>query len=146
MGAVWEDWKWQGSNLPKPNQSVSVRLPMFCYRHGDSNFSWAFPTSNEVNIFCNLRICMSRYCSFSNCSVEPSLAGESPSSNQLPQRHRREGRIAYSLITSNYGQRKNRGELDEIEPLQAARIRLRRQPAAGNTEVNQIQRIFGEFA
>ncbi|KAF7633916.1 ZP domain-containing protein [Meloidogyne graminicola] len=31
--------------------------------------AWAFPTSNEVNIFCNLRICMSKHCSFvENCS------------------------------------------------------------------------------
>nr|CAD2172351.1 unnamed protein product [Meloidogyne enterolobii] len=31
--------------------------------------AWAFPTSNEVNIFCNLRICMSKHCSFiTNCS------------------------------------------------------------------------------
>ncbi|KAI3420196.1 hypothetical protein GPALN_003515 [Globodera pallida] len=32
--------------------------------------AWAFPTSNEVNIFCNLRVCMSRLCSFqTNCSA-----------------------------------------------------------------------------
>uniref|UniRef100_A0AC35G392 ZP domain-containing protein n=2 Tax=Panagrolaimus sp. PS1159 TaxID=55785 RepID=A0AC35G392_9BILA len=30
--------------------------------------AWAFPSSNEVNIFCNLRVCMSRSCSFTNCS------------------------------------------------------------------------------
>ncbi|KAI6182507.1 Zona pellucida domain-containing protein [Aphelenchoides bicaudatus] len=33
--------------------------------------AWAFPTSNEVNIFCNLRICMSKACAFSNCTNEP---------------------------------------------------------------------------
>lgn len=36
-----------------------------------SNLSWLFVFSNEVNIFCNLRVCMSRNCSFTNCS-EPS--------------------------------------------------------------------------
>ncbi|CAD5209551.1 unnamed protein product [Bursaphelenchus xylophilus] len=30
--------------------------------------AWAFPTSDEVNIFCNLRVCMSRACELSNCS------------------------------------------------------------------------------
>uniref|UniRef100_A0A915EJG6 ZP domain-containing protein n=1 Tax=Ditylenchus dipsaci TaxID=166011 RepID=A0A915EJG6_9BILA len=30
--------------------------------------AWAFPTSNEVNIFCNLRVCMSHFCSFANCT------------------------------------------------------------------------------
>ena len=30
--------------------------------------AWAFPTSNEVNIYCNLRICMSKSCNFGSCS------------------------------------------------------------------------------
>ncbi|KAE9548036.1 hypothetical protein FO519_008749 [Halicephalobus sp. NKZ332] len=30
--------------------------------------AWAFPSSNEVNIYCNLRICMSKNCNFGNCS------------------------------------------------------------------------------
>ncbi|CAD5206603.1 unnamed protein product [Bursaphelenchus okinawaensis] len=31
--------------------------------------AWAFPTSDEVNIFCNLRVCMSRSCELNNCTT-----------------------------------------------------------------------------
>ncbi|KAI6207331.1 Zona pellucida domain-containing protein [Aphelenchoides fujianensis] len=48
--------------------------------------AWAFPTSNEVNIFCNLRICMSRSCAFSNCSL--------PADTRRAKRHEASGDLA----------------------------------------------------
>uniref|UniRef100_A0A914MCV7 ZP domain-containing protein n=1 Tax=Meloidogyne incognita TaxID=6306 RepID=A0A914MCV7_MELIC len=53
--------------------------------------AWAFPTSNEVNIFCNLRICMSKHCSFiTNCSVFLfSKEGEGTKTSQKSQSRER---------------------------------------------------------
>ncbi|KAI6237788.1 Zona pellucida domain-containing protein [Aphelenchoides besseyi] len=48
--------------------------------------AWAFPTSNEVNIFCNLRICMSRSCAFTNCTE--------PADSRRAKRHGAQGDLA----------------------------------------------------
>jgi hypothetical protein len=47
--------------------------------------AWAFPTSNEVNIFCNLRICMSRSCAFSNCTTDSKRSKRHQSTGDLAE-------------------------------------------------------------
>ncbi len=80
-----------------------LRYELLCCR-------WAFPSSNEVNIFCNLRVCMSRFCSFSNCSIDASP--DNASSGRQRRHHFNE---------------ESSGEVDEIETLEMAKIRLRRE-------------------
>uniref|UniRef100_A0A914BUX5 ZP domain-containing protein n=1 Tax=Acrobeloides nanus TaxID=290746 RepID=A0A914BUX5_9BILA len=66
--------------------------------------AWAFPTSNEVNIFCNLRVCMSRSCTFTNCTEN--------SKDKRARRHH------FSTLKSNAG-------MEEVETVKT-KIRFKR--------------------
>uniref|UniRef100_A0A0K0FUU0 ZP domain-containing protein n=1 Tax=Strongyloides venezuelensis TaxID=75913 RepID=A0A0K0FUU0_STRVS len=67
--------------------------------------AWAFPTSNEVNIFCNLRICMSNQCKEKECGRDKK------ESDDLRRKRRHH--------------EKSVSELEEIETV-SAHIRIKR--------------------
>ncbi|KAL3089767.1 hypothetical protein niasHT_020209 [Heterodera trifolii] len=83
--------------------------------------AWAFPTSNEVNIFCNLRVCMSHHCSFqTNCSATQS--------NGEKRKRRSAG-----------------GEFAEVETLKT-RIRIRSKRKTDGAENSNGSSAFAPFA
>lgn len=72
-----------------------------------------FVFSNEVNIFCNLRICMSRSCAFSNCTAET-------------KRNKRHESV---------------GDLAEVETV-TTKLRFRRQAKLPSLSATVILKIF----
>uniref|UniRef100_A0A1I8AAT3 ZP domain-containing protein n=1 Tax=Steinernema glaseri TaxID=37863 RepID=A0A1I8AAT3_9BILA len=83
--------------------------------------AWAFPTSNEVNIFCNLRMCVSETCSMSHDCEKPA-----------PKRARR-------------FKEHQQTDMKEIETIKA-QIRIRRDvvPAVKTTELITTEALSSE--
>uniref|UniRef100_A0A0N4ZN14 ZP domain-containing protein n=1 Tax=Parastrongyloides trichosuri TaxID=131310 RepID=A0A0N4ZN14_PARTI len=76
--------------------------------------AWAFPTSNEVNIFCNLRICMSGQCKDKEC-------GKDEKGDMDLRRRRR-----------HHDDDKTLSELEEVETV-SAQIRIKRSDPSRKT-------------
>uniref|UniRef100_A0AC35TRT2 ZP domain-containing protein n=1 Tax=Rhabditophanes sp. KR3021 TaxID=114890 RepID=A0AC35TRT2_9BILA len=79
--------------------------------------AWSFPTSNEVNIFCNLRICMSGSCSNTAC--------DKTGKNNSTKRVRREKLLPNQL----------QSEIEGVETVKAE-LRFKRQTVSSKTTKN----------
>lgn len=93
--------------------------------------AWAFPTSNEVNIYCNLRVCMSRHCSFvTNCSEVTRQA------NEQQQRRRRRGS---QQQTAGFEEIKTMETQIRVRPRRHTTAQKQQQEKQNQTEISSLR-------